>query len=39
VPDAVKIMEENEVCSIVLVKNNKAVGIFTMKALLMDYAK
>lgn len=39
VPDAVKLMEENEVCSIVLVKNKKAVGIFTMKALLMDYAK
>lgn len=39
VPDAVELMEENDVCSIVLVKNNKPVGIFTMKDLFVDYAK
>ncbi len=39
VPDAVALMEEEGVCSIVLVKNKKAFGIFTMKSLLMDYAK
>lgn len=39
VPAAVAAMAEEGVCSIILVKNNKAVGIFTMKALLNDYAK
>lgn len=39
VPDAVALMEEEGVCSIILVKNKKAVGIFTMKDLLNDYAK
>ncbi len=39
IPDAIKTMEENNVCSIVLVKYDKPVGILTIKDLLMDYAK
>jgi len=39
VPDAVKLMEENDVCSIVLVRKGAPVGIFTIKDLLADYAK
>lgn len=39
VPMAVELMEEAGVCSIVLVKNKKAFGIFTMKDLLNDYSK
>jgi len=36
---AIDQMEQNEVCSIVLVKNNKPVGILTMKDICDDYAK
>jgi len=39
VPDAINKMEADGVCSIVLVKNKKAFGIFTIKDLLADYAK
>ncbi len=39
IPEAVSMMEAEGVCSIVLVKNNKPVGIFTLKDLLLDYAK
>jgi len=39
IPEAVKLMDENNVCNIILVKNNQPVGIMTIKDLLMDYAK
>lgn len=39
IPEAVKIMSENNVCNIVLVKNNKPVGILTIKDIIADYAK
>ncbi|MEM3154501.1 MAG: CBS domain-containing protein [Candidatus Woesearchaeota archaeon] len=39
VPAAVELMKKNDVCSIILIKNNKPVGIFTIKDLLIDYAK
>ena len=39
IPDAVKRMVENDVCSIVLIKYDKPVGILTMRAILSDYAK
>ncbi len=39
IPEAVRIMNETNVCNIILVKNNKPVGIMTIKDLLQDYAK
>ena len=39
IPAAVKEMHDNHVSSIVLVENNKPVGIFTIKDLLTDYTK
>ncbi len=39
VPEAVRIMDENSVCNIILVKNNKPVGILTIKDIIADYAK
>lgn len=39
VPAAIKIMEENGVCNIILVKYDKPVGIMTIKDILVDYAK
>jgi CBS domain-containing protein len=39
IPEAVRIMDENKVCNIVLIKNNQPVGILTIKDLLVDYAK
>lgn len=39
IPEAVSMMEAEGVCSIVLVKNSKPVGIFTLKDILLDYAK
>jgi CBS domain-containing protein len=39
IPEAVKLMVQNNVCSIVLVKYDKPVGIMTIKDLLVDYAK
>ena len=39
IPEAVRMMDENNVSNIVLVKNSKPVGILTIKDLLVDYAK
>lgn len=39
IPEAIKIMEENNVCNIILVKYDKPVGILTIKDILVDYAK
>jgi len=39
IPEAVKMMDKNDVCNIILVKYNKPVGILTIKDLLKDYAK
>jgi len=39
IPEAIRIMGENNVCNIILVKNNKPVGILTMKDIINDYAK
>ncbi len=39
IPEAIRIMGENDVCNIILVKNNKPVGILTMKDIINDYAK
>jgi CBS domain-containing protein len=39
IPQAIQKMNEEGVCSIVLMKNNQPVGIFTMKDILKDYCK
>jgi len=39
IPEAVRLMDENNVSNIVLVKSGKPVGILTIKDLLVDYAK
>ncbi len=39
VPDAIKRMVEDNVCSIVLIKYDKPVGILTFKDIMLDYAK
>lgn len=39
IPNAIKLMTENDVPSIILVKNNEPVGILTAKDVLQDYAK
>lgn len=39
IPEAAKLMAENNVCSIVLVKKDTPVGILTVKDLLVDYSK
>ncbi|MBI4146903.1 CBS domain-containing protein [Candidatus Woesearchaeota archaeon] len=39
IPNIVKKMQQEKVCSIILVKNNQPVGILTLKDILKDYAK
>jgi CBS domain-containing protein len=39
IPDAVNRMLDNDVCSIVIIKYDKPVGVFTFKDILIDYAK
>ncbi|VVB80969.1 Inosine-5'-monophosphate dehydrogenase [uncultured archaeon] len=39
IPAAVELMSENDVCNVILAKDNKAVGILTIKDILIDYIK
>lgn len=39
IPVAVELMDENDVCNVILAKDKKAVGILTIKDILIDYIK
>ncbi|MCX6708976.1 MAG: CBS domain-containing protein, partial [Candidatus Woesearchaeota archaeon] len=39
IPNAVKLMDANDVCNVILTKDKKPVGILTIKDILIDYIK
>ncbi|GEM_PF-3266799 len=39
IPEAVKLMDKNDVCNVIITKDKKAVGILTIKDILIDYIK
>jgi predicted transcriptional regulator len=39
IPAAVELMDANDVCNVILTKDNKPVGILTIKDILIDYIK
>ncbi len=39
IPEAIEMMEENDVCNVILMKGKNPIGILTIKDILLDYIK